>query len=424
MTSDVEPGGSSEPPPEASRDVALFVDWENIRFSLSPRGYTPSVAAILDACGRFGRVVLSRAYADWQSPTLAHDPAALYVGGIEPIYVPVRRYREESGGDTVKNSVDVRIAVDAIELVHTHPQIEVFVLASGDQDFLHVVNRLRANGKRVVGLSISWTASPRLVERVDHMIFYDRELGLGIEPEERPVAAGPPSTTPLEDTAEAIAEAEQLEREAARRVVNAVRYTLTEYRSNKREITLAGLGAELQQHLGDHLFRMAVRGRLQRISRVMERHGELKIVSRGVDDWLYLPDEEAEPLTEPAVAAPPAPRTSAAPRGQSTEWALLPPDLKLRAIQVVADLAKDPKLDYITFNRIRDALNDSDLGVDHDGHRLANTMVAAAVLIQDQERQWYDVFTGRTGTFWSMSLNRENEEVRRALPDDSGHGAN
>src|SRR5690606_36489705 len=151
--------------------AALLIDWENIKSSLGNRGMRPSIAAIRDTCEQYGRVVLARAYADWNDLWLLEDPRALYASGVEPGYVPVRRYSEGDGvPETTKNSVDVRLATDCIELSHTHSQIEVFVLASGDQDFLHVVNTLRPYGKRVVGLAVSWSASPRLAELVDHMI--------------------------------------------------------------------------------------------------------------------------------------------------------------------------------------------------------------------------------------------------------------
>jgi len=134
-----------------SVDAVLLIDWENIKSSLSSKDMRPSVAAIRDACSRFGRIVLARAYADWQDNWLRQDPRDLYAGGIEPVYVPTRRYDEADGSTTIKNSVDVRLATDCIELIHTHPGIEVFILATGDSDFIHVVNKLLPYGKRVAG---------------------------------------------------------------------------------------------------------------------------------------------------------------------------------------------------------------------------------------------------------------------------------
>lgn len=397
---------------EALPDAALFIDWENIKFSLTNRGMTPSIAALLDACERYGRVVFARAYADWQEPPLIADPTALYVAGIEPVYVPVRRYREEAGPSTVKNSVDVRIAVDAIELVHTHPQIEVFVLASGDQDFLHVVNRLRPYGKHVVGLSVSWTASPRLVERVDHMIFYDRE----VEPSEHR-AESSLEEEQLQKVAESFAAGEKLEPSQVYEAVLAVSRKVSEYRSGGREISISGLGTELQQILGSLTFRMVVRGRLQRLTREMERHGALQIVSRGVDDWLYVVGEDAAGISEDSAREHrigqglPQLRTAR----WSFSWTEVPIPDQNAAIQLVDTLSRDPALDYLTFNRIAEAVDGSSLGPRWNGRQLVNAMVAAGVLAQEKERQWYDAFTGKTGTFWSLELNRTNERVASAL---------
>ena len=395
-------------------DAALFLDWENIKFSLHQRGMQPSLAAILDACERYGRVVTAYAYADWQQYALRDDATDLYVAGIEPVFVPVRRYREEDERTTVKNSVDVRIAVDCIETVHTHPQIDIFVLATGDQDFLHVVNRLRPYGKQVIGLSVSWTASPRLVERVDRMIFYDEEVAEAHP--QRPPAPAPIEAqvqTRADRAAESIARSEELALEDVQAAVEAITRTLQDYRGADREINVSVLGTELQRALRADRFRTVVRGRLQRIVRELERQGALQIVTRGIDDWLYRPEDSIpEAESSSAASAPPPPVF----RASRLDWPTLSDAAKSEAVRLVQQLRQTPGVDYLVFNRVAEMLEQSPILAEIGaGRDIANAMVAAGVLQQGEQRQWYDSFTGRTGSYWTLRLNPDHEDVRAGL---------
>lgn len=167
---------------EPAGDVALLVDWENLKISLGKVGLTPNVTALYEASRDFGRVVVARAYMDWLERGMQDDPHALYRAGVEPVYVPKRRFpaprseQETDRSPIVKNSVDVRMAVDATTLCHTNPNIETFVLVSGDQDFLHVVNALRPFGRRVILIGVTVSLSQQLAEFVDEVIFYDRDI--------------------------------------------------------------------------------------------------------------------------------------------------------------------------------------------------------------------------------------------------------
>ena len=130
--------------------------------------------------------MVAKAYADWvtRSPELRGasqfiiDPPALYAAGIEPVYVPTRLpLGSPSAMNTrttrVKNSVDVKMTADCIECAHTYPNIGTYVLVSGDSDFIHVINSLRAIGKRVIIIGVSWSTSRRLADQVDGLILYD-----------------------------------------------------------------------------------------------------------------------------------------------------------------------------------------------------------------------------------------------------------
>ncbi len=179
-------------------DVALLVDWENIKIALGAAKITPNVTALYEASREYGRVVVARAYMDWQEPAMKDDPPALYRAGLEPVYVPKHRYSKEGValfGNVVKNSVDVRMAVDATTLCHTNPNIKTFVLVSGDQDFLHVVNALRPYGRKLILIGVTGTLSQHLAEFVDKVIYFDRELA-GPALAKQPATEG---TTPTED---------------------------------------------------------------------------------------------------------------------------------------------------------------------------------------------------------------------------------
>ena len=170
-------------------DVALFIDWENFKISLAAGSRTPNVTALKEEVANHGRVVVAKAYADWvtRSPELRgasqfiNDPPALYAAGIEPVYVPTRL---PAGSPTsltartfrVKNSVDVKMTADCIECAHSYPNIGIYVLVSGDSDFIHVVNALRTMGKRAIIIGVSWSTSRRLADQVDGLILYDTDV--------------------------------------------------------------------------------------------------------------------------------------------------------------------------------------------------------------------------------------------------------
>ena len=202
-----------------SDDVALFIDWENFKISLAVGHRTPNVSALKEEVSNHGRVVVAKAYADWvtRSPELRgasqfiNDPPALYAAGIEPVYVPTRLSfgNPSSTGyhrtTRVKNSVDVKMTADCIEIAHSYPHIGTFVLVSGDSDFIHVINTLRTMGKRVIIIGVSWSISHRMADQVDGLILYDVDVD-PVTPQENgahdpapapaPMASRPPARTP------------------------------------------------------------------------------------------------------------------------------------------------------------------------------------------------------------------------------------
>ncbi len=166
-------------PHDSSRpDVAVFIDFENVYVSVRDKlDANPNFESIMERCEDFGRVVIARAYADWyRYPRVT---SALYANGIEPMYVPTYYYDRDMGrtGRPIKNSVDMNLCVDAMKTLFTNPNIEKFVLATGDRDFIPLVNTIRQQGKEVIIIGIGGAASAHLAQSADEFIFYEALIG-------------------------------------------------------------------------------------------------------------------------------------------------------------------------------------------------------------------------------------------------------
>jgi uncharacterized protein (TIGR00288 family) len=159
-------------------DVAVFIDFENVYVSVRDKlDANPNFEMIMDRCEDFGRVVIARAYADWyRYPRVT---SALYANGIEPMYVPTYYYDREMGrtGRAIKNSVDMNLCIDAMKTLFTNTNIAKFVLATGDRDFIPLVNSIRQQGKEVIVIGIGGAASAHLAQSADEFIFYEQLVG-------------------------------------------------------------------------------------------------------------------------------------------------------------------------------------------------------------------------------------------------------
>ncbi len=144
-------------------DVALLIDWENLKWSLQ-KAYQvgPNISSLVEATREYGRLVLARAYAPWTNPLLAVDAQNLYRAGIEPVYVPAH-----------KNSADVRIAVDAADLCRQLEHVRTIVLVTGDYDLIHVLNYLRLNGRRAVVVGVGHTMAGLLAPAAEAVLLYE-----------------------------------------------------------------------------------------------------------------------------------------------------------------------------------------------------------------------------------------------------------
>jgi len=136
--------------------VAALIDFENVGLD--------SIQWLFDQISDVGRIIVRRAYADWSDAGNRRDQ--LLELGIEPI-------QQFHGGPIGKNSSDIRLAIDAVELLHQSP-IDTFVIVSSDSDFIPLVNKLRAAGKTVIGAGRKATAPRTLIISCDKYYYLDQ----------------------------------------------------------------------------------------------------------------------------------------------------------------------------------------------------------------------------------------------------------
>jgi len=144
--------------------IAVFIDFENFALGFERSRKRFEIQKVLERLLEKGKIIVKRAYADW---TRYRDyKASLHESAIELIEVPKR----SSAG---KNSADIRMVVDAIDLAHSKAHIDTFAILTGDSDFSPLVSKLKENGKRVIGLGMKDSTSTLLVDNCDEFIYYE-----------------------------------------------------------------------------------------------------------------------------------------------------------------------------------------------------------------------------------------------------------
>lgn len=151
-------------PGENQRNLAVFVDFENLALGFPDRSGTFEMARVLDRLLEKGKVMVKMAYADWSR--FRSYTEGLHEAGVGLIEIPKR-------GMTGKNSADIRLVVDAMELCHTKEHIDTFVVISGDSDFTPLVGKLKENGKHVIGVGMRGSTSSLLADNCDEFLFYE-----------------------------------------------------------------------------------------------------------------------------------------------------------------------------------------------------------------------------------------------------------
>jgi len=144
--------------------IAVFIDFENFALGFERSRKKFEVQKVLERLLEKGKIIVKRAYADW---TRYRDyKQVLHEAAIELIEVPKR----STAG---KNSADIRMCVDAIDMAHLKTHIDTFALLTGDSDFSPLVSKLKENGKRVIGLGMKDSTSMLLVDNCDEFIYYE-----------------------------------------------------------------------------------------------------------------------------------------------------------------------------------------------------------------------------------------------------------
>ncbi len=152
------------------RDGAVLVDLENIAISVhNAYGTSPDLERIAEAAASHCRPVVRRAYGEWSRSPLNGELAAVRRANIEPVF----SWGKLQDGTVKANAADVRLSIDAIDLMWTRPGIEVFVLVSGDRDLLPVATYLREHGREVVVVGVSATLSASLCANADAVVRYE-----------------------------------------------------------------------------------------------------------------------------------------------------------------------------------------------------------------------------------------------------------
>ena len=147
------------------RNLALFCDFENVAIGVRDARYSVfDIQPILERLLLKGSIVTKKAYCDWDR--YKQFKKGMHEAAFELIEIP---HVKLSG----KNSADIRMVVDALDLCYTKEHIDTFVIISGDSDFSPLVSKLRENAKTVIGVGVKQSTSDLLISNCDEFIFYD-----------------------------------------------------------------------------------------------------------------------------------------------------------------------------------------------------------------------------------------------------------
>jgi uncharacterized protein (TIGR00288 family) len=150
---------------QEARSLAVFCDFENVALGVREAKYAQfDMEKVLERLLLKGSIVVKKAYCDWER--YKEFKAAMHGASFELIEIPHVR---QSG----KNSADIRMVVDALDLCYTKQHVDTFVIVSGDSDFSPLVSKLRENAKTVIGVGVKNSSSDLLIANCDEFIYYD-----------------------------------------------------------------------------------------------------------------------------------------------------------------------------------------------------------------------------------------------------------
>ena len=148
-----------------TRSLAVFCDFENVALGVREAKYEKfDIGKVLERLLLKGSIVVKKAYCDWDR--YKEFKATMHEAAFELIEIPHVR---QSG----KNSADIRMVVDALDLCYTKSHVDTFVIISGDSDFSPLVSNLRENAKTVIGVGVKNSSSDLFISNCDEFIYYD-----------------------------------------------------------------------------------------------------------------------------------------------------------------------------------------------------------------------------------------------------------
>ncbi|MHB1084609.1 MAG: NYN domain-containing protein [Thiobacillus sp.] len=174
-----------------NRNIAVFCDFENVAIGVKEGNYPDfRIRPILERLLLKGSIVVKKAYCDWDR--YKEYKRDMHEAAFELIEIPHVR---QSG----KNSADIRMVVDALDLCYTKTHIDAFVIISGDSDFSPLISKLKENGKSVIGIGVRGSASSLLIGNCDEFIFYEDLVQIKA-PHKAPARKPAATARPVKDT--------------------------------------------------------------------------------------------------------------------------------------------------------------------------------------------------------------------------------
>ncbi len=262
------------------KDVALFLDFENVYISVRQvYKQNPNFEVIVEKAEEFGRVIISRAYADWYHYQRITN--SLYANGIEPVYVPTYYYGQDpQHTNAIKNSVDIHLVIDAMRMLYSHDNIETFVFVTGDRDFIPLMNAIRQYGKECIVIGVAESASSHLAQSADEFYFYHQ-------------------------LAEDIASSSEQTKDPYEALVQAI----SRARERNSEPTFATLKLLMQEIMGsfDQSRYRNKSGKsftkFKEFVKEAEERGKVQIFSNGTINMVFLPGDKPEEISQFAAEA-------------------------------------------------------------------------------------------------------------------------